>query len=263
MDEATRLLQNALAQAMGSTLGALIVFAAIFLLVLLLALPLSVLLRRHGSGGSGIRFQLTTSRVLPGQTNAAPTPGQVDIGRPDNWEPSGAGPNAQGAGQPWSDRREQLLHNLDAVERGVSRFYVVLLSFIMAAITGIAVFFFIKLPNDGNRDFLILYGGVVYLIGMLWAASQLFRTMRRLSPPPDIPSGMGSRINVNYQMSPQVQFIDNQALDRARQHMDKGGTIEEACAVMDPKYLAMNGMMQKLFQTAVQAAVDERRKIQL
>jgi hypothetical protein len=255
MDQAASILQTALGQAMGSVLGAVIVFAGISLLVLVLAMPLYVLLRRRTPGGAQVSFQIGASRVLPGQPIATPIPGQPDLGRPDNWE-------QQAGAQSGDDRRQQLLHNLDVVERGVSRFYVVLLCFIMAAITGIAVFFYIKIPNDGNRDFLILYGGVVCLIGILWAASQLFRTMRRLSPPPDMLSGLRSKINVTYQMSPQVQFVDNQALDRAQQHLNTGGTIEEACAVMDPRYRSMNGMMQKLLQAAVQAAVDERRKTQ-
>lgn len=250
MDQATKILQTSLGQAMSSNLGALLVFAAIFLLVLLLVMPLYMLLRRGGSGGPGVSFQIGSSGARPGES---------DIRRPDSWElpPS----QVDAAGRP-EDRRGQLLHNLDVVERGVSRFYVVLLGFIMAAITGIAVFFFVKLPDDGNRDFLIMYGGVVYLIGMLWAASQLFLTMRRLSPPADMWSGLRSKINLSIQTAPQVQFINNEALDRARQHMDGGGRIEEACALMDPKYLSMNGMMQKLFQAAVQAAVNERRKTQ-
>ena len=58
MDQATKILQTSLGQAMSSTLGALLVFAAIFLLVLLLVMPLYMLLRRGGSGGPGVSFQI-------------------------------------------------------------------------------------------------------------------------------------------------------------------------------------------------------------
>jgi hypothetical protein len=161
------------------------------------------------------------------------------------------------------DRRAQLLQNLNTAERGLSRFYAVLLCFIMAAVTGLAVFFYLKIPDDGNRDFLLMYGGVVYLVAMAWAASQLFSVMRRLSPPPNMPSGMGSNFSnftLSFQTSPQVQFIDNQALDRAQQHLDSGGSLEEACALMDPKYRSMNSMMQSVFRKAMEVALEQRRK---
>jgi hypothetical protein len=163
-------------------------------------------------------------------------------------------------GRPGEDGRAQLLQNLDTVEQGLSRFYMVLLCFIMAAVTGVAVWFYLKIPDDGNRDFLLMYGGVVYLIAMAWAASQLFSVMRRLSPAPNRPSGLESNFNFSFQTSPQVQFIDNQALDRAQQHLDAGGNLEEACALMDPKYRSMNSMMQGVFKKAMEVALEQRRK---
>ncbi len=251
MDQFRQMVQPALGQAMGSVLGSLVVFAAIFLLVLLVVLPLYFILRQRGPGRTGITFQMGSTPIASGQG----LPNRDPLGRPDNWQP-------QPTGQPWEDRREQLLHNLDTVERGVSRFYVVLLCLIMAGLTGVAVAFYLKVPDDGNRDFLLMYGGIVYLIGMLWAASQLFSVMRRLSPPPDVLSGMKSRINVSFQTSPQVQFIDNQALDRAQQHLDSGGSLEEACALMDSKYRSMNSVMQGVFKKAVEVALEQRRKPQ-
>lgn len=226
-----------------SSVGAVILFAAIFLAVFLVAMPVGfLLLKRRGSGGG--------SAASPASSSPA------DFGKPDNWQPP--------AGQAVSDdRREQLLRNLDTVDRGVSKFYVVLVCLVMAAITGLAVFFYVKLPDDGNRDFVILYGGVLYAIGMLWGLAQLLRTMRRITPPPGFPLGVATpRINVTFQTSPQMEFIGKDALDRAQKHLDAGGSIDEACALADPKYNSMNGMMQKIFQTAIQASIDERRKTQ-
>ena len=121
----------------------MILFLAIFLAVFLVALPVGfLLLRRRAPNGASV--------VSSADPNAA------DFGKPDNWQPP--------TGTVTEERRDQLLRNLDTVERGVSRFYIVLVCLVMAAITGLAVFLYIKLPNDGNRDFLILYGGGLYLI---------------------------------------------------------------------------------------------------
>jgi|GEM_PF-5518539 len=226
-----------------SSAGAVMMFAAIFLVVFFVAMPVGLLLlKRRGSRGG--------SAASP----ASSTP--ADFGKPDNWQPP--------AGQAISDdRRQQLLRNLDTVERGVSKFYVALVCLVMAAITGLAVFFYVKLPDDGNRDFLILYGGVLYAIGMLWGLTQVLRTMRRIGPPSGFPMRLATpRINVTLQTSPQVEFVGKEALDRAQQHLDAGGSLAEACALADPKYNSMNGMMQKIFQTAIQASIEERRKMQ-
>jgi hypothetical protein len=75
-------------------------------------------------------------------------------------------------------------------------------------------------------------------------------------------SGMRSKINVSFQTSPRVQFIDNQALDRAQQHLDSGGSLEEACALADPRYHSMNSIMQGLLKKAMEAALEQRRKPQ-
>jgi hypothetical protein len=164
-------------------------------------------------------------------------------------------------GQPWDERKEQLLHNLDIVERGVGRFFVVLLSLLMAAATGVVVFIYLKLPDDGNRQSLLLYAGVAYLLGMVWMASQLFSVLRRISPPPDMLSRMRSRINVTFQ-SPvsSTHLVDNETLDRAERYINSGGSLEEACALIDPGYRSMNAGIQQTFRQAIQAALDQRKR---
>jgi hypothetical protein len=60
-----------------------------------------------------------------------------------------------------------------------------------------------------------------------------------------------SAISMTIRSSPQAQFIDNQGLDRAQNCLDSGGSLDEACGWVDPKYRSMNKVMQKLFQKAV------------
>jgi hypothetical protein len=104
-----------------------------------------------------------------------------------------------------------------------------------------------------------MYGGVAYALGMLWMTAQIFSMLRRISPPPDMLSGMRSRINVTFQSSPQVQFIDDQALTRAQQHLSGGGSLDDACALVEPRYRSMNGVMQQVFRKAIEAALEQRR----
>lgn len=222
-------------------MGAMILFAAIFLVVFLIAMLLGVvLLKRRGSG-----------------THVPTGSGAADFGKPDNWQPPVAETLAE-------DGRDQFLRNLGQVGRGVNKFYIVFVCFLMAAITGVAVFLYLSVPaKDPNRDFLILYGGGLYIAGMLWGCTQLTRAMRRISGSPSFPMSLATpRIHVKFQTTPQMEFIGNDALDRAQKHLDAGGSIEEACALADPKYNSMNAMMQKIFQAAIQASIDERRKMQ-
>jgi hypothetical protein len=156
-----------------------------------------------------------------------------------------------------------LLHRLDSVERVVGRVYEFVLYLLVAGMTGLAAFLYVVLPDDGNRDFLLLYGGVVYGLGMLWATSQIFAVRRRRNRQPDpdnLISALRSKINVTIESSPQVSFIDDAALDRAQRQLDAGGTLDEACAAIDPRYRAMNRLMKGLFQKAVEAALQQRRK---
>jgi len=132
----------------------------------------------------------------------------------------------------------------------------------VAGMTGLAAFFYFVLPDDGKRDFLLLYGSVAYGIGMLWASSQIVSVRRRLHREPDrdrIASLLRSKINVTVESSPQVHFVDDAALDRAQRHLDGGGSMDEACAALDPRYRAMNGIVRSVFKKAVETALEHRK----
>jgi hypothetical protein len=226
----------------------------VFLFIMLVALPAYLLRKRRGDGGSFISLRWGSGEPgpVPPQSSQSSGAYATTTVRPDP-------PVSTSTPQPWDDRREELLRHLDVAERGLGRFYVVLLCVLMAAATGAMVYLYLRAPNDGNRDFLLLYGGVAYAIAMAWMMAQMFSVMRRISPPPDFFSGMRSRINVTFQSSPQVQVIDDAALSRAQQRLDSGGTLDEACAAIDPRYLSMNGAMQQIFRKAVEASLEQRR----
>lgn len=164
------------------------------------------------------------------------------------------------------EARAVLVSELDAVDRATTSIYEYMVYFAIAAMTGLAVFFYLVLPDDSSRDFLIFYGGVLYLLGMLWATGQLWYVRRRRSGKPDprsvfsALSGLGSKIEINFETSPQTFTLDDAALERAAQHLVGGGTIDEACALVVPQYESMPGMVQGILRKAVEAALEARVK---
>jgi hypothetical protein len=164
-----------------------------------------------------------------------------------------------------AEARTELVREIDAVDRVVTSVYEYLIYFAIAAMTGLAVFFYLVLPDDGNRDFLILYGGVLYLLGMLWASGQLWFVRRRRSGEParsisSALSGLRSKIDVTFESEPSVFSLDDAALERAAQHRAGGGTLDEACALVVPQYAGMNGIMKGILRKAVEAALEARQK---
>ncbi len=163
------------------------------------------------------------------------------------------------------EARTQLVRELDAVDRVVTSIYEYLIYFAIAAMTGLAAFFYLILQDDPSRDFLIFYGGVLYLLGMLWATGQLWYVRRRRSGEPargihSALSQLGSKIEFNIETEPQVFSLDDAALERAAQHLASGGTLDEACALVVPGYADMNGIVKGILRKAVEAALDARRQ---
>jgi hypothetical protein len=68
---------------------------------------------------------------------------------------------------------------LDAVDRGVSRFYEYSLWALLAAVTLFAALFFYGLRTDVNRGFLYFYFSIAYLFFLGWSSGQLYAVRRR------------------------------------------------------------------------------------
>jgi hypothetical protein len=240
MDQALTILETAFAKAFGNLLGAVAVFGALFLLVVLLSVPVWFVLKRRVSARVDLRF--------------GEAPGE---GLQFHDTPPAAGEGAR------SDP-EEFVARLDAVDRVATSLYEVLMYVAIAGMTALAVFFYLVIPADGNRDFLLLYGGVVYLIGMLWGTSQLYAIRRRRAGEParsirSALSQLGAKIEFNVETAdPQLFRLDEAALERAAQHIAAGGTIDEACALVVPRYAGMNGLMKGILRKAVEAALAAR-----
>jgi hypothetical protein len=164
------------------------------------------------------------------------------------------------------EQRTELVTQLDSVDRVVTSVYEYMIYAAIAAMTGLAVFFYLVIRDDYWRDFLTLYGGVVYLIGMLWAIGQLYGIRRRRAGEPaksirSALSQLGSKIEFKIETSePEVFSLDDAALKRAQQHVAAGGTIDEACALVIAQYPGMNRIMQGILRKAVEAALEARKK---
>ena len=159
-------------------------------------------------------------------------------------------------------QRAAFLRSLDTVEGYVARFYLSLLYLMMAGATVLMALLYFKYPDDGNRDFMLMYGGVLYVLAMLGLTTGVSKTRARLRPATEedrLPQ-FSTNLNITFQTSSEVQFVGREALDRAQRVMDSGGTLDDACAAMDARYLKMNRAMKAAFRTAVEVALQEHRK---
>ena len=68
------------------------------------------------------------------------------------------------------------------------------------------------------------------------------------------------KIEVEVETSAQTFKLDDAALDRVAQHVSAGRTIDEACALVVPRYPSMPGMMQGILRTAMKAALATRSR---
>jgi hypothetical protein len=75
----------------------------------------------------------------------------------------------------WSpEDRRKFLRGLDDTESVLLIFYKYLLYLLIPSVTLLAALFFRSVSNDSFRDFLRIYGGILYLIFLAWAVGQLF-----------------------------------------------------------------------------------------
>src|SRR5438105_13063041 len=85
----------------------------------------------------------------------------------------------------WSpEDRRKFLSALDTTESRLLVFYKYLLYFLIVSVTLLAVAFHHSVAKDAFRDFLRLYGGILYLIFLAWAVGQLFAVRSRQSRGP-------------------------------------------------------------------------------
>jgi hypothetical protein len=161
--------------------------------------------------------------------------------------------------------QQQLLSGLGTVQRDLSATRLVTLCVVMAMASGTVVYIYLKVPRDGDNAPLIAYASIIYVAIMLSTLTRLLRAFRGPSVVPGALAGplrgASSKISMTIRTPSGDHNIDDQALGRARQHMDQGGSIDEACALMDPQYESMNPTLKEAFKKGAEMALAQYRKI--
>ncbi|MGH8509801.1 MAG: hypothetical protein ACREVH_13965 [Gammaproteobacteria bacterium] len=251
MDAIRSSFEYAFGKVMGQAVGGLLVWTALLVFIAVFLLILYLVIRSKGVGFNIKFVSGDKPGVTPMEAPAAfsAPPASVLLGHyatpPD----------------PLSERKA-LLKTLDSAEQVVARIYIGLLYLVSAAATFAMAWIYFKYPDDGNRDFMLFYGGGIYLLGMLGLSTQISRTKRRLrgrSSEPTLVDELRSKVQINVQSVPDVGFIDAASLDRARRHVSCGGTLDEACALVDPRYQRMSGWSKDVFRRAVEMSLGSSR----
>jgi len=235
---------------MGHTLGGVLVLATILIFV---AIFLSILyLFTKNKAGFNINFVSGNGpEAAPTLPSAAPLQDNELLG----FSAAPAAPADPVA------QRATFLKTLDSFEKVIAIIYIGLLFVVLAAATAAMAWIYFRYPNDGFRDFMLLIGGIVYLIAVAGISMQIYVTRRRLEPRPIGPTlvdQLGSQIQFHVQTTPEVGFVDAAALERAHRHVAAGGTVEEACALVDPRYQQMAGWKKDLFRKAVEMSLEKQ-----
>ena len=240
---------------MGQAVDGLLVWALVLGLISVVLLVLYLFTRSRGAGFDISFVHGEEVSVIPRQAtsaSSAPTPVQDSEHLGRYLTPHATSTNT-------ASERKTFLKTLDAVERVVATIYIALLYLVLAAVTAAMAWIYFRYPDDGNRDFMLFYGGVIYLVGALGLTARIGATRRRLegSSGPGLFHQLRSKLQINVQSVPDVGFIDTASLERARSHVARGGTIEEACALVDPRYQQMPSGWKDVFRRAVEMSLEK------
>jgi hypothetical protein len=255
MDAIRSSYEYALGRAIGQAVGSLLVWTVVLVFISVFLLTLYLLARSKGVGFNVTFVRGDEASVMPrhapSASSALPTPVRGS-------ELPGHYLTLQATSPDAASERKAFLKTLDSAEQIGSTSYIALLSIVLVAATAAMAWLYFRYPDDGNRDFMLFYGGVIYLIGALALTAQIRATMRRLEgrSEPSLFDQLRSKLQINVQSSPDVGFIDAASLERARRHVAGGGTLEEACALVDPRYQQMSGWSKDVFRRAVAMSLD-------
>jgi hypothetical protein len=193
--------------------------------------------------------------------------------------------------------RRKFLRALDETESRLLVFYKYLLYFIIAAVTVVAVLFYHSVTKDAFRDFLRLYGGILYLIFLAWAVGQLFAIRNRQARAasgrnapstgePKIamdfskdPDTGARRFSFHFGSGPQavsqpgktMRFgfssssvadedkLDDAALGQAEAYVGAGSSLDMVCRLLNPHYKNWSSPQQQVYQAYVQGEIEVRK----
>jgi hypothetical protein len=197
----------------------------------------------------------------------------------------------------WSpEDRRKFLRALDETESGLLVFYQYALYFLIVGITVLAVFFYRAVANDAFRDFLRVYGSILYLIFIAWAVGQLFGIRKRQSraasawnaPSPGDPKiamdfskdpDTGRLFSFQFHSGPQstgklpkaVRFgfsassvadqdkLDDTALAQAQVYLESGSSLDMICRQFNPRYKDWSSPQQQFYRGYLQGEIELRK----
>lgn len=245
---------------MGQAVGGLLVWTSLLVFIAVFLLILYLFTRNKGVGFNlkfvgGDEDTTKTQTVEAFSTQSRPVQDSELLGHyvppPD---PNAPPPNPTAG-------RDAFLKTLDGVERVLANILICLYYFVLVAATVAMAWIYFEYPDDGNRDFMLFYGGVIYLVGMLALTLQISKTHQRLrsnSGGPNLIEQLRSKVQVHVQSAPpEVGFIDAASIERARRHVAGGGTLDEACALVDARYQQMTGWSKDVFRKAVEMTLEK------
>lgn len=96
---------------------------------------------------------------------------------------------------------------------------------------------------------------------MLALSARIHRANQRRSarPAASLLDELRSKVELTVATTPVVHRLDAAAIERARRHMKGGGTLDEACALAEPRFREMDDFMQQVFRQAIEASVKTPR----
>ena len=198
----------------------------------------------------------------------------------------------------WSpEDRRKFLRGLDDTESVLLIFYKYLLYLLIPSVTLLAALFFRSVSNDSFRDFLRIYGGIVYLIFLAWAVGQLFAIRNRQSRGPsgwNTPSPGDPKIKVKFSKDPETgargftfrfglgtpgsnsstktmriglsassvaeeDKLDDAALVQADAYVTAGSGLDMICRLLNPRYKDWSSPQQQVYRAYLENQLELRR----
>ena len=194
--------------------------------------------------------------------------------------------------------RRKFLHALDETESRLLVFYEYLLYFLIVAVTVLAFLFYRGVANDAFRDFLRIYGSILYLIFLAWAVGQLFVIRKRRSRPAsgwNSPSPGDPKIAMDFSKDPNTgarrfsfQFgsgpqstgkapttmrfgfsassvadedkLDDAALAQAEAYVEAGSGLDTICRLLNPRYQDWASPQQQVYRGYLQGEIELRKR---
>ena len=176
-------------------------------------------------------------------------------------------------------------------------FYKYLLYLLIPSVTLLAALFFRSVSNDSFRDFLRIYGGILYLIFLAWAVGQLFAIRNRQSRGPsgwNTPSPGDPKIKVKFSKDPETgargfsfnfgfgtpgsssstktmriglsassvaeeDKLDDAALVQADAYVTAGSGLDMICRLLNPRYKDWSSPQQQVYRAYLENQLELQR----